>query len=280
MRFIDTHSHLNFQAFKEDKDEVIKRTLDQKVWMIIVGSQNTTSQRAVEIANSYDKGVYAIIGLHPIHLYEMEVDEAEFPFKSRKEEFDFDFYYQLGKHVKVVGIGETGLDYFRIPKNVTFEQLKEKQIEVFREHLKLAQKLQKPVMIHSRGTRKDPYKVYEDILEILSDFYGLQGQIHSFWGNLDQAQRFIEAGFYISFTGNITYPKNDQIREIAKKIPLEKILIETDAPYLPPQIIRGKRNEPLFVKEVAKAIAQIKNISLEEVAKKTFQNAADLYRLK
>ncbi len=283
---IDTHSHLNFSAFKNACDEVIKRTLAAGTWIINIGSQSTTSERAVEIANKYPKGVYAAVGLHPTHLFEMEVDESEVDvkFKSRKEQWSANFYEKLAKNKKVVAIGEIGLDYNFIPKNVDYEMAKKKQQEVFRQALDSADKLNLPVIIHSRDTHDDLIP----ILKKYTDAGKLQrrGVLHCFTGNWTDAKKYLDLGFLISFTGIITFkprPKQmatqQQILEVVEKIPLDKIMIETDAPYLTPDPHRGKRNEPLFVEFVARKIAEIKGISFEEVAAATTQTARAFFKI-
>ncbi len=283
---IDTHAHLNFGAFKDDCDETIKRTLAAGTWLINVGSQSTTSERAVEIANKYPEGVYAAVGLHPTHLFEMEVDESEVDvrFKSRKEEWNADFYEKLAKNKKVVAIGEIGLDYNFIPKNVDLEMAKKKQQEVFRQALDSADKLNLPVIIHSRDTHDDLIPILQEYLD--AGKLPRRGVLHCFTGNWADAQKYLDLGFLISFTGIITFkPKPNQmalqekILEVVAKIPLEKIMIETDAPYLTPDPHRGKRNEPLYVEFVARKIAEIKNISFDKVADITTKTAKTFFRI-
>lgn len=274
---IDTHTHVNFNAFKENGQDTIDRALSNKIWMINIGSQLTTSKRAVNIAADYQEGVYAAVGLHPIHLHEMQVDEFETPFKTKKEEFDRLAYEALAQNPKVVAIGETGLDYYHMPKNIEPKVVKQHQEDVFRAQLVLAQELNKPVTIHSRGTEDDPNGVYQDIISILSDFYGLKGVIHCFSGDLKTAQAFIKLGYYLSFTGIITFKNAKELQALVKEIPLEKILVETDAPYLAPEPQRGKRNEPAFVKYIAEKIAELKGISFDKVAEVTTENAKKLF---
>lgn len=283
---IDTHAHLNFGAFKDDCDEIIKRTLAKNVWIINVGSQSTTSERAVKLAEQYEEGVYATVGLHPTHLFEMTVDEAEVgvAFKSRKEDWDEKFYKKLADNKKVVAIGEIGLDYNFIPKGTDFEMAKKKQQEIFRRGLDLADELNLPVIIHSRDT-------HDDIIPILKEYLDAgklkrRGVLHCFTGSWDDAKKYLDLNFLISFTGTITFtPRPNQmvlqekILEVVKKIPLEKCMIETDAPYLSPEPYRGKRNEPLYVEYVARKIAEVKGINFEEVAKITTKTAKKFFKL-
>jgi TatD DNase family protein len=282
---IDTHCHLNFGAFKDDAKEVAKISLEKNVWLINVGSQGTTSERAVEFTKEFDEGVYAAVGLHPSHLFEMAVSEEEIEFESRAESFDYDFYKKLAANDKVVAIGETGLDYNYIPEHEQLNGVKEKQVGVFRQHLDLATELNLPVIIHARET-------YDEIAEIVSVYINegklqKRGVMHCYLGNWDQAQKFLEMGFLISFTGVITFPaKKTQLRqhadlmEVLNSIPLEKIMVETDAPFLSPVPHRGERNLPFYVEEVAKKIAEIKKISLNEVSRATTENAKRFFNIK
>ena len=275
---IDTHCHLNFSAFKDDSDEVIKRTLSKNIWLINVGSQYSTSERAVQIAQKYEKGVYAAVGLHPIHLFEQEIDESEddpmLKFKSRVEVFDYEKYKTLVQNQKVVAIGECGLDYFRIPREFDKEEVKRKQRETFIQQIQLAVELKKPLIIHCRNA-------YDDLIEILKT-YNLkpkiyQGVVHFFAGSWQVAEQLFKLGFLISFTGVITYASDYD--KVIEKAPLDKIMVETDAPYVAPEPHRGKKNEPLYVEYMARKIAEIKKISFEEVAGQTTKNALELFRL-
>ena len=294
-KLIDIHAHVNFNAFKEDSDETVLRALDQNVGMILVGSQIDTSERAVEFANKYGEGVWAAVGLHPVHLVEGYWDHKEIDapggevlkgFKSRKEEFDHDAYYKIGMDPKTVAIGECGLDYFRIESN---DEIKQLQQEIFRAQVRLARELKKPLIIHCRpsgvvqGERPPDTSLtdaYDDVLQILKDEKAdeIGGDIHFFVGDWIIAQKFLDLGFYLSFTGVITFAH--QYDEVIKNIPLDKIMIETDAPYVAPALYRGQRNEPLYVVEVAKRIAELKGISYDEVAEITTKNAIKLFNLK
>lgn len=294
-QLIDTHCHVNFNAYKDDSDEVIKRTLKEDIWMLNVGSQSSTSERAVKIAQKYKKGVYAAVALHPLHLWESYIDEVETGFKTRPEKFDRDFYKSLAQNPKVVAIGETGLDYYHLPKDntaetfrfpssragtkVSMKEIIKNQKQIFREHLDLARELNFPVIIHCRDAHKD-------VLDILKNKKDARGVIHCFTEDWKTAQKYLDLGFLISFTGLITFklkPKQQELQnkilKVVEKIPLEKIMIETDAPYLTPEPHRGKRNEPLFVRHIAEKIAEIKNLSFDKVAKQTTKNAMGLFKL-
>lgn len=303
---IDIHAHVNFNAFKEDYNEVIQKTLDQKVGMILVGSQIDTSERAVLFANKYSEGVWAAIGLHPVHLTEGYWDHKEIGaskgmilkgFKSRKEEFNYDEYYKIGADKKTVAIGECGLDYFRLEANLDVRpageaglmSIKELQQDAFRKQIGLARELKKPLIIHCRpsgvvqGKRPAGTSLtdaYDDVLKILKEEKASEigGDIHFFVGAWEIAQKFLDLGFYLSFTGVITF--SNQYDEVIKNMPLDRIMIETDAPYVAPSPYRGKRNEPLYVAEVAKRIAELRGISYDEVADITTKNAIQLFNLK
>ena len=275
---IDTHCHLNFSAFKQDRDEVIKKTLAKNIWLINVGSQFTTSQRAVEIANQYHQGVYAAVGLHPIHLYEIEVDENEedIHFRSRAEVFDYDKYKELAVDPKVLAIGEMGIDYFHLPEGEDPEEVKRKQKETFLQGIELARELDKPIIVHTRPS-KGTFDAYDDEVDILRQIGYFHGVIHSFLGTFEQAQTFLQMGFYLSFNGIVTFKNAKEVQEVARKVPLERVLLETDAPYLTPEPYRGQRNEPAYVEYVARKIAELKGISFEEVAEITTNNARRLF---
>jgi TatD DNase family protein len=275
-KYIDIHSHVNFKAFKEDGDAVIKRALDNGTWLINVGSQFSTSKRAVEIANKYKEGVFAIVGLHPIHLEESYHDDEEIGgegFKTRAEEFDKDAYLELLKDPKVVGIGECGLDYFHCkPETI------EKQKKTFREHVALAQETGKALMLHVRNDPKNSsLNAYHDVLEILKDFSGVKGDVHFFAGSVEDAKNFNELGFTVSFTGVITFTHDYD--EVIKNVPLDMIMADTDCPYVAPVPYRGKRNEPVYVREIVKKIAEIKNLPEPEVAEAIVQNAIRVFNL-
>ncbi len=246
---IDTHAHLNFNDFRSDFDEVIKRSLAEDVWIINVGSNYETSKKAVEIAERYEKGIYAAIGLHPIHV--------------KDENFNASKYRSLCQSDKIVAIGEIGLDYFK-----DYGLFKEKQKEVFLQQLNLAKELNLPVIFHCR-------KAHNDLLEILRENQ-TSGVIHCFTGTWKQAKEYLDMRFYLGING-IMY-KFD-LKEVIKKTPLDKILIETDCPYLTPLQAGVERNEPVFIKYIVQDIAKIKDIDFQKVAQTTSQNARNLFRI-
>lgn len=285
-KLIDIHAHINFNAFKDDGDAVVKRTLENGIWMILVGSQVDTSRRAVAYAERYPEGVYAAVGLHPIHITENHVDAKEIDiegvpgFHSRVEQFDYDAYKTLAMHPKVVAIGECGLDYYRIKSSAPnlapgapsgdFDVSKQLQIETFREQIRLAREVKKPLMIHCRNA-------YEDLIQILKEENAQEigGDIHFFAGSWDIAKQFLDLGFYLSFTGVITFARDYD--EVLKNVPMDRIMVETDAPYVTPVPYRGKRNEPLYVEYVAKKIAEIKNLPEEQVFRQLVENTKTLF---
>jgi len=277
---IDTHTHINFNAFKKDGDEIIRRALDNNIWIINVGAQYSTSRRAVEYAEKYKEGVYAIVGLHPSHVYENTNKKTEWEKGGEREfeEFKPEKYIKLLESSKAVAVGEIGLDYY----DEISDEEKDKQKQVFLEQVDLARQINKPICIHCR-------KAYDDLIDLLEMFnFGcahcpmacsgdskLKGVVHCFMGRLSQAKKLIDMGFYISFNGLITYARDYD--KVIKEIPLDKIVLETDAPYLTPEPYRDKRNEPVNVKYVAEKIAEIKKIKFEQVAKQTTKNARELF---
>jgi TatD DNase family protein len=241
--------------------------------MVNVGSQYDTSRRAVEMAEKYKEGVYAAIGLHPIHLsegiFKTKIDKEEISFPTREEFFNYDGYKELASSKKVVAIGEIGLDYYYKPKTkVKLEVFKNKQKEVFLKQLDLAKELNLPVIFHCRSA-------HDEMIEILEDQQGLKGVVHCFTGTLEQAQRYLEIGLYLGFNG-IIFKLN--LDEVIKKTPLDKVLLETDCPYLTPAPMAG-RNEPLYVKYVAEKVVNLKNLSYKELAQITTENAKKLFNI-
>ena len=245
LTLIDTHCHVNFAAYKDDMDAVIGRSLDEGIGMIIVGTQSDTSRRAVEVAEKYD-GVWASIGLHPSHLHKQEFhDDGEFDsVKTRTEVFDPEFYRQLASHPKVVAIGEFGLDYYHLPPDIDEAQVHKDQINATNLQIDFATEFNKPIIVHSRDAHDDQFKILR--LAVEAGKLPRRGVVHCFTGTLKDAQRYIDLGFMISFTGILTFSK--ELQAIAHELPIESIMVETDAPYLSPVPHRGKRNEPSYVK--------------------------------
>jgi len=277
---IDTHAHLNFSAYKDDLDEVVKRTIDDGMKVINVGSQSSTSQRAIALAGKYPGIFYAAVGLHPIHLFEMYFDESELPFKTRQEYFNSSVYEKLAIQPGVVAIGEVGIDYFHQPDNVSLEEFKNRQHWAFLKQLELAKKLNLPVILHCRSAKDDPGLAYLDMLAVVKESGYTRAVVHCFSSDWEIAKKFLDIGCLLSFTGIITYPKTLPLAEVVKKAPLDRIMVETDAPYLAPQLVRGQRNEPRFVRYVADRVAEIKNLDYSAVETATTQTAIKFFNLK
>ena len=275
---IGAHAHLNLKAFKEDWEEIAKKALENKVFLINVGTNYENSEKAVEIAQKFKEGVYAAIGFHPINIRTCSLRSE---FENLKKGFDYEKFKELARPAnsgqtksKVVAIGEIGLDYLD-------KRFREKQKEILFSQLKLAEELNLPIIFHCR-------KAHEDLIDILKSKIPalpagrknqkskLEGVIHCFTGNWNQAKRYLEMGFYLGFNG-IIFKLN--LDEVIKKTPLDKILVETDCPFLTPPNFPEKRNNPLAIKLVAEKIAEIKKLSYEEIVKVTTKNAKKLFNL-
>lgn len=252
--FIDSHAHLEMSEFNRDRAEVVKRALDAGVRCIItVGTTLEDCRKALAIAAQYEP-VYAVIGVHP---HEVKAIDGK----------TFDALKTLAKSDKVVAWGETGLDFFR---NLSPRDM---QIRRFGEQLDLAEELDLPVVIHDR-------EAHTETLNILKRWKGKRrGVIHCFSGDRAMARTCLDMGFYISVPGPVTFPKSTKLREIVKDIPIDRLLLETDCPYLTPEPHRGKRNEPACVVHTARKIAEVRGISLDELALATSRNAKELFRL-
>lgn len=273
---IDTHAHVNISAFKEDWKKVLDKTLSEGIAVTNVGTQGDTSKRAVEIAEAYEEGVYAIVGLHPIHTSASFHDEQELGgmegFTSRGELFDANVYRELAKSKKVIGIGETGLDYYH-----GTEEVLKAQEEAFVAQIELANELKLPLMIHVREGNARASNAYDDVYTILKAHAKVPGNIHFYAGTIEQAKKFFDIGFTISFTGVITFAK--EYEEVVKWAPLDMIHAETDCPYVSPKPYRGKRCEPWMVREVVKKIAESKGLEEMAVVRQLSENAKTLYGL-
>lgn len=251
MQIIDSHAHLEFPQFDADREEMLARAREAGVVTILAIGSGTASDRldaAIPFAEKYD-WIYGTVGVHP-HESKLATDEW------------YEELARLAKHPRVLAWGEIGLDYFydHSPRDV--------QRSVFRRQLTLARAAKLPVVIHCRDA-------WPDCLQILEEDWrssGLGGIFHCFTGTLAEARQGIEMGFVISFSANITYPKMAHLRDTAAALPLEQILVETDSPFLPPQRIRGKRNEPAFVVEVAQTLANVRNLAPDDVALATAEN--------
>lgn len=275
---IDTHCHIQFKAFYDDVESVIVRCKEKGMILNLVGTQAETSKRAVEWAEKYE-WMYASVGLHPIQEYKTKVEEEADVFVTKGEQFDYEYYKSLAMHPKVIAIGETGLDRFHIPKNIDPEVVMNKQKETFLEHARLAREVEKPLVIHIR-------EAYEDMLECLPELRENTGVIHCYAGNWQYAEQYLDAGFYLGFTGIITYPpkKTDPapqewLTKVVQHVPLDRIVVETDSPYLAPHIIRGKRNEPIYVEEVVRQIATLRGLDPHALEEQIEHNTKTLFNL-
>ena len=276
---IDTHAHLNFKDFRQDLDEVLKRAQETGVLKIInVGSQLSTSERAVKMAQEHP-AFYAAIGLHPIHLEHVEVEEEGSKFVSRAEEFDYEVYKKLASSPKVVAIGECGLDFFHIPADLKLDEVIARQKKVFKQHIELARELNLPLILHCRGVKENPDQAYREMLEIIDQEKYFKGVIHCFGASLEIAKEFIKRGLYIGFTGVVTFKNAKDLQNVAREVPLDRILIETDCPYLAPEPHRGQRNEPAYVVEVARKITGLRGLNFEEVERQLENNTLNLFKL-
>ena len=280
--FIDTHAHVNFNAYRKDGDSVIRESLREDVWMILVGSEYKTSKRGLELANKYEKGVYTAVGLHPLHLEEVKAkdDTGEYDFTTRAEEFNYEAYEKLAKFEKVVAIGEIGLDYYHINLDSDVVNIKKKQKDVFLEQIRLARNLDLPVIIHCRQAHDDMINILTEYKQENKDLFPKDkpwGVMHCFSGNEDLAWKYFSLGLLVSFTGLITFSKGWD--DLIRKIPDNKFMIETDCPFMTPEPHRGKRNEPILVKYVAKRIAEIRYTSIDKIAEITSNNAKNLFNL-
>lgn len=278
-KYIDIHAHTNFKAFEEDRDAVVRRALDNDTWIINIGTQYDTSKKAVEMTNEYE-GVYACIGLHPIHTGASYHDHEELgedgqEFTSRGEIFDKEKYRELAKLGKVVGIGECGLDYYHMD-----EESIEKQKVAFISQIELANELELPLMLHVRNPKDGSRNAYFDVYELFKKYSKVKGVSHFFAGTVEDMKRFVEIGIRVSFAGPITYKPKPEICDyigVIKETPLDMILTDTDSPYVAPVPHRGTRNEPVYVREIVKKIAEIKGLNEEEVASQIVLNARKLF---
>ncbi|MCA9363472.1 TatD family hydrolase [Candidatus Kaiserbacteria bacterium] len=281
LKYIDTHAHLNLSAFKDDVDVVAKQCADEGVAVINVGTKEATSKRGVELAEQYEH-CYAIIGLHPIQTVpgmhdEDEIGEGGEPFKSKGEEFNSDFYRELVKSAKVVGVGECGFDYYHTP-----EGSYEIQEKAFIAQIEFANEHNLPLMIHTRGPKpghESPTgrSVYADVYDTLKQYAKVPFNVHFYAGTMAEAEKFFEIGGTISFTGVITFAKDYE--EVVRNAPLEKMHGETDCPYVAPVPHRGKRAEPWMVQEVYQKMAEIRGVDEEVVREQLVKNAKDRYKL-
>ncbi len=255
MGFIDTHVHLHFPDYDADRQTVIERSREAGIeGFVNVGTDVASSRVSLELARQYEF-IWATAGIHPHDV--KDADEKSF------EEIE-----ELLKHPKMVAIGEVGLDFFRD------HSPREKQKEVLRQFIRLHLKIKKPLVLHCRDA-------YEDLRVLLIEEMAppFQGVMHCFSSDSETMKKFVDLGFYISFAGPLTYKKNDVLREACRACPKDRLLFETDAPFLPPQSVRGKRNESAYLLETAQAACELHKIPLEELGRITTANARKLFGL-
>jgi len=260
---IDTHCHLNFEQFACDRDEVIKRAKQAGVGIIInVGACVATSIQSQQLASEY-KGIFASVGIHP-HYAQAVTKE------------DITKLVSLTKRDKVIAIGEVGLDYYNRDNSRQKISIsaRSQQRDILEKFIQLSHKTKLPLIFHCRDAKEDMTAAVRNV----GGRY-LRGVMHCFCQDRKFLDVCLERGLYISFTGNITYKKAEDLRELIRYMPLERLLLETDAPYLAPQVVRGKRNEPAYIEFIAKEIARIKNIAFEQVAQVTTANAQTLFNI-
>lgn len=276
VHYVDIHTHVNINAFKDDWKEVVERARRASVAHINVGTQIDTSKRAVEIAEAFENDVYAVVGLHPVHTSASYHDEKELGsehkgFTSRGEQFDISNYKELAKHPKVVALGECGLDYYRLDSDSI-----ERQRHAFIAQIELANEVGKPLMLHIRpSTEQGAPAAYKDAFHIVNEYAKVRGNVHFFAGTVEEAKRFWDIGFSTSFTGVVTFTSDYD--EVVRLAPRDLIHAETDAPYVTPKPHRGRRNEPLYVPLVVQRMAEIRNEDEEELRKQLLQNAQELF---
>ncbi len=253
----DTHAHYDDKRFDEDRDEILSSMPKNGVGLILnPGCDIETSKKAIEYAEKYSH-VYAAVGIHPEYIEEIELDSTIKELKTLA---------LSSKRIKA--IGEIGLDYYWVKE----PELRAKQAELLRRQLALAKELDMPVIIHDREAHADTLKIVEEFPEV-------KGVFHCYSGSTEMAQRLISLGYLISFTGVITYKNAKKAVEVVENIPLDKLMIETDSPYMSPEPFRGKRNSSLYVYRMAEAIADIKNIPLDEVINQTTENGKKLFNI-
>ncbi|MDD5639816.1 MAG: TatD family hydrolase [Candidatus Pacebacteria bacterium] len=271
--YIDSHAHLNVSEFDKTRNELIPSLLSSNIWIINVGVNYFSSEKAIHIAEKYSSGVFAAVGLHPSNI------KSDFTIKKYgsdgqeenklEEKFDCDKYKKLAKSPKVVAIGEVGLDYWTSPKGgEKKKEFKERQIKFFNQQLDLAEELNLPIIIHSRSSFDDTFDVVKT--------RKLKGVLHCFIGNKQDADRFLDLGYYIGLNGVIFKAKMD---EFIKWVPLDRVLLETDCPYLTPPGFEGEVNNPFSLEIIANKIAKIKDTTIEEIKEKTAKNTRKLFKI-
>ena len=253
MRLIDSHCHLTDEAFDDDRLFILNDLSNFGIRGIINPATNLSdSKMAIELAEEYDN-FYAMAGIHP-----EEVDDIT--------EKDLEELEKLAQNEKVIAIGEIGLDYYWTDDN------KKKQKEIFIHQLELARKVEKPAVIHVRDSK-------DDVIEILKDYQDLKIQIHCFSDDLETLEKYMQMGFYISIGGVVTFNNGINEQNAARNVPIEKLMLETDSPYLTPEPYRGLRNDPRRVVEVARKVAELRDMKMDKLAKRTYNNTKEFFNL-
>jgi len=283
--FIDAHTHAQFSGYDADRAAVFARAADADVYMVNAGTQRDTSARAVALTDEYPSGVYAAIGLHPVHTSKSYHDEQELgggeaakAFTSRGEVFDYDYYHALAVHPKTVAIGECGLDYFHFSDDEPRDVQIQRQKDAFLAQLTLARDVQKPIMIHCRDA-------FHELIPFLKEFDAASrthggpsakpGIIHFFTGTKEDALELLDLGFSFTFGGVVTFARSYD--DAIAAIPADRILSETDAPYVAPAPFRGKRNEPAYVIHTVAKLAELKGMTPEAMKTHIWANAQRVF---
>jgi len=254
IELFDTHVHLNSKMYEADLDEVIHRAVEAGVTrMAVIGFDEPSNARALELAEQYES-IYAVVGIHP--------SDA----KSATDD-SWPLLRQQLTHPKVVALGECGFDYYH---DTSFNDI---QRDVFKKQLEIAKEMDMPIVVHMRDSTHDTYEMLND------EGRGLSGVVHCYSGDVLMMQKFLDLGFYIGLDGPVTFKNAHNVHEIAKVVPIDRLVIETDGPYLTPTPNRGKRNEPAYVSYVAEKIAELKGMTYEEVCRITTENGLKMYRL-
>lgn len=257
---IDSHAHIDLPEFNKDRDQVLARARGQGVRAVInVGLDAESSRQSLAMAKKYDD-VFVAVGFHP--------HEA-----AKMKEGDLESLAELTEDARVVAIGEIGLDFYR---NISPRQ---SQLEVFKKQLDLAVELKLPVVVHCRQAHEEVYDILSAWVKANPADNSRRGVIHCFSGDIGMARRYIELGFYISLAGSVTYPSAGELVEVARELPLDRLLLETDAPFLAPQAHRGKRNEPAYMVHTAEKVAEVRQAPVEAVAEAAARNTIELFRL-
>ena len=274
---IDTHAHCQFPGYGENTSSMMKRTQDKNTIVNIVGTEKISSSAAINMAGLYDF-IYASIGLHPGHLFSDYHDKNESTEQVNENDFDFDYYDKLASEDKVIAIGECGIDLYRIPDSISRDKVLVKQIEVFEKEADLASKHNLPLVIHCRSA-------HNEMINVLKKIPHQTGTIHCYTDDWVYAEQYLEMGYYIGFTGIITFPpqkkdpkSHNKLMEVIKKMPIDRILVETDCPYLAPIPFRGKPGEPWMVSEIIRKIAEIRQEPHDLILNSTTNNAKRLFK--